>query len=101
MRSTRSLIVLLAVFCLNPAAQPAHLLSHAQSGESTRKNYEFTNGQWYDGAKFVKRTFYSVNGILSEKKPRGATETIDLEGGFVVPPFAEAHNHNLGSPARP
>lgn len=27
-------------------------------------------------------------------------EVVDLAGGFVVPPFGEAHNHNVESPAR-
>lgn len=68
-----------------------------QTSVKNSKIYKFINGQWYDGRKFVRKTFYSVNGILTEKEPRGVTETIDLINGFVLPPFAEAHNHNLGS----
>lgn len=74
-----------------------HVLSQTQSDNSSRKTYKFINGQWFDGKSFQPRTFYSVDGILTKKKPHGDIETIDLADGFVVPPFAEAHNHNLGS----
>lgn len=57
------------------------------------KSYQFTNGQWFDGQTFRNQTFYSVNGILTRKKPAKIDETIDLKNGFVIPPFAEGHNH--------
>ena len=58
-------------------------------------NLQFINGQWFDGEKFAARTFYSVGGVLTSKKPATIDSVIDLKGGFVVPPFGEAHNHNL------
>ena len=61
------------------------------------KNYEFVNGQWFDGTRYRSETFYSVDGILTKRKPRGSFERVDLANEFVIPPFAEAHNHNLGS----
>ena len=44
---------------------------------------------------------YSVGGVFSAESPARVDSTIDLQGGFVVPPFAEAHNHNVdaSSPA--
>lgn len=69
--------------------------SQTQSNNSNHKNYKFINGQWFDGRHFQRQTFYSVNSILTKEKPDGIIETIDLSNGFVVPPFAEAHNHNL------
>ena len=62
---------------------------------ATDKNYRFVNGNWFDGKKFKKRDFFSIGGILSDKKPSKIDETIDLENGFVIPPFADAHTHNL------
>jgi imidazolonepropionase-like amidohydrolase len=59
------------------------------------KNYEFINGNWFDGKTFKRRAFYSVNGFLTNKKPPKIDETIDLKNGFVIPPFADAHTHNL------
>ena len=57
--------------------------------------YEFSNGRWFDGQRFVRRKFYSVGGSLTSKKPARVDETIDLRGGFVIPPFADAHTHNF------
>lgn len=53
------------------------------------------NGQWFDGHTFRARTVYSVNGLLAFRKPARVTRTMDLAGTWVVPPFAEAHNHNV------
>jgi hypothetical protein len=59
----------------------------------------FVNGRWFNGTGFADAVFYSVDGILRTQKPAQLDTTIDLKGGFVAPPFAEAHNHNLeGSP---
>jgi imidazolonepropionase-like amidohydrolase len=59
------------------------------------KIYEFVNGQWFDGQKFRRQKFYSVNGVLTTKKPSGMASVIDLTGKYVIPPFGEAHNHNV------
>jgi imidazolonepropionase-like amidohydrolase len=58
-------------------------------------NLQFINGQWFNGETFVSRTCYSVNGVLQSKKPARVDSTIDLRGRYVVPPFGEAHNHNM------
>ncbi|MEO1045105.1 MAG: amidohydrolase family protein [Pseudomonadota bacterium] len=60
--------------------------------------YQLDNGLWYDGERFDARTAYVVNGVL-RFSPAGnisAQQVIDLAGGHVVPPFCEAHNHNIG-----
>lgn len=54
------------------------------------------NGQWFDGERFVERTIYTLDDRFVAKPVAGAT-TVDLAGGFVVPPFGEAHNHDLAS----
>ena len=59
------------------------------------KNYALLHGQWFDGKDFHKATWYSVQGRLTRTAPAGAVETVDLAGAFVVPPFGEAHNHNV------
>jgi hypothetical protein len=38
---------------------------------------------------------YSVDGVFAERRPARVDSTVDLQSGFVVPPFAEAHNHNI------
>jgi hypothetical protein len=54
---------------------------------------EFVNGKWFTGKDFRSKTFYSANGILTTRNPSGPVEAVDLQGGFVVAPFGDAHNH--------
>jgi len=61
------------------------------------KTYEFRNGRWFDGRTFRERIFYSLDGRLTIRKPPRIDEVIDLGGGFVVPPFADAHCHHFDS----
>jgi imidazolonepropionase-like amidohydrolase len=57
-----------------------------------------TNGRWFNGTAFDTRSItYVVNGRFTSARPAFVDGTIDLAGAWVVPPFAEAHNHNLGS----
>jgi hypothetical protein len=87
---------LFVVLCLILPFHSVYIFSQDKPN-STRKNYKLINGQWFDGKGFRLQTFYSIDGILTKKKPRGEVETVDLANEFVVPPFTEAHNHNLGS----
>ena len=91
MQNVSKLAAIFSIFCLLLTLHSIDVLSQ------TTSNYKFVNGQWFDGKSFQPQTFYSVNGILTRKKPHGEIESIDLANEFVVPPFAEAHNHNLGS----
>lgn len=59
------------------------------------KIYQFINGQWFTGQGFRQDNFYSVGGLLTKAMPTHVDEIIDLAGGFVIPPFGEAHNHNV------
>ncbi|HKR11477.1 MAG TPA: amidohydrolase family protein [Pyrinomonadaceae bacterium] len=83
MRKALAVITLLVTFS-----------AHAQV-PATSHNYEFANGNWFNGKKFVRRTFYSVGGTLTSKRPARVDRVFDLSGKYVVPPFGEAHNHNL------
>jgi hypothetical protein len=67
----------------------------ARGAQASSKSYEFTNGRWFDGQKFADRKFYTVKGTLTSKKPARVDSSFDLKGKFVVPPFGEAHNHNV------
>lgn len=57
--------------------------------------YRFVNGQWFNGRTFEKRVVYSVNGIFHTKYAGKVDETFDLQGRFIIPPFAEAHTHHF------
>ena len=59
------------------------------------KNVAFTNGLWFNGNSFRHRTGYAVGSVLSFRRPSRLDATVDLAGKFVVPPFGEAHNHNV------
>jgi hypothetical protein len=83
MRKTFLLAVMLATFS-----------AQAQVPAPTH-NYEFANGNWFDGQKFVRTTFYSVGGLLTSKRPPLVDRVFDLSNKYVVPAFGEAHNHNL------
>src|SRR6185503_677574 len=86
MKKVLAFVILLLVLFIHTPAQTLTAAGH---------NYEFANGNWFDGRKFVRRTFYSVAGVLSSKRPARVDRTFDFSGKYVVPPFGEAHNHNL------
>ena len=67
---------------------------------SAQRVAAYVNGRWFNGTGFENAVFYSVAGVLRTQKPAQVDTTIDLNGGFVVPPFGEAHNHNLDGSAR-
>jgi hypothetical protein len=85
------------MICAIISFSPSHAFRQTHSNGASQSIYKFVNGQWFDGKRFRPQTFYAVGGFLTRKRPRGDIKTIDLAKGFVVPPFAEAHNHNLGS----
>jgi hypothetical protein len=58
-------------------------------------SYEFRNGQWFTGSGFERGTRYSVNGVLQAEAPARIDSTFDLVNGYVIPPFGDAHTHNL------
>jgi hypothetical protein len=78
-----------AVAILLAVAIPVRLLSRADGV------LELTNGRWFDGTSFQPRTVFSVNGRLRFERPVRVDRTLDLAGAWIVPPFGEAHNHNL------
>jgi hypothetical protein len=84
MRNLISLLLALAVCSLAPPL-------YAQDAPAVA----FVNGKWFDGRSFQPRTVYSVNGVLKFSAPRAIDRTVDLEGAWIVPPFAEGHNHNI------
>jgi hypothetical protein len=53
----------------------------------------YVNGQWFDGTRFQPRTMYVLGSTFSTRPPERIDTTIDLAGGFVVPPFGDAHYH--------
>ena len=57
--------------------------------------YELRNGQWFGADGFRAGTRWVVDTRLTTRRPRQVDSVIDLAGRWVVPPFGEAHNHNV------
>lgn len=85
------LLLLLVMGCAAPSSQEGVRVDRSDEPA----NYAFTNGRWFDGQGFAPATWYSAGGLLTRMRPAGRLEIVDLDGAFVVPPFAEAHNHNV------
>lgn len=81
----------LFILVLNLAG--AILVCAGQSGSSP--NAALQNGHWFNGRGFVDATFYCVDGFYTKTRPQRIDTIIDLTGLYIVPPFAEAHNHNI------
>ena len=60
---------------------------------------EYRNGQWFDGSQFGRRSMYVAGDVFHERRPSRVDSVADLGGGYVVPPFADAHQH-LYDPTR-
>ena len=73
------------------------LLTACAAQSPAPPEYRFENGLWFTGETFEPRTGYVADGVLIfTEAPLRVETTIDLAGGYVVPPFCEGHNHNLG-----
>ncbi|MEM6539044.1 MAG: amidohydrolase family protein [Pseudomonadota bacterium] len=60
-------------------------------------DFRFDNGLWFNGDDFERRTAYVIDGALRfSRKQIEPASVIDLDGTYIVPPFCEGHNHNIG-----
>jgi hypothetical protein len=100
-------LVLLA--CLTPTLLSAGCSGDLQSGDhelsqqgppSGERVLAFVGGLWFTGTAFEERTAFAVDGVLTFVQPARVDSTIHLAGGYVVPPFGEAHNHNVEHSSR-
>lgn len=53
----------------------------------------YVNGHWYTGTGFVSKTMYEQAGRFVDPLVNPVDRTVDLDGSFVVPAFAEGHHH--------
>ena len=72
----------------------ALLMAAASASAATR----YDNGLWWNGSEFVAESRHVLEGFFTDDQPDDVAEVIDLEGQYVIPPYAEAHNHNLQNP---
>lgn len=85
----------LALLSLLPAALLSIGCAPRADAPPPTSGTAFDNGLWFDGERFVPATWYAVDGRLTRTAPAVVERRIDLQGGHALPPFAEAHNHNL------
>lgn len=90
-RCARSVVVWLVLL----TALVSGVVQARQNGGVPPQTIRFINGQWFDGQQFVRGDWYAVNGRLTKRPPETVEVVEDLRDGYVVPPFGEAHNHNL------
>jgi len=93
-----SVFILCLLVVLHVHIGPGAYASESFSTHSAQKNYEYTNGKWFDGNSFQDTTFYVKHGLLTKTRPPHVDDVINLEGQFVLPPFGEAHTHNVEGP---
>jgi imidazolonepropionase-like amidohydrolase len=53
----------------------------------------YRGGRWYDGESFAARDVAVENGVFVDVPRDG--DVVDLDGGWVVPPYGDAHVHWL------
>lgn len=78
---------------------PALAITFAVCAASAQANpqYRFDNGQWFRDGAFAPATVYVEDGRLRfSDTPLEAGRVVDLKGRYVVPPFCEGHNHDIG-----
>jgi imidazolonepropionase-like amidohydrolase len=97
---TARALVLLAVLgaaCFRPGPSPARPVGYTRANPAAGAQ-AFINGRWLVNERFENRAMYAVSGILQAHAPTRIDTVIDLAGGWVIPPFGDAHNHMLTSP---
>ena len=65
----------------------------AWSVTAPAQSVEYRNGKWFDGARFRDTVMFASGGIFRARGTTTADSIVDLAGGYVVPPFGDAHQH--------
>jgi imidazolonepropionase-like amidohydrolase len=79
----------------------AALLTCASAGADQSARQErtaYVGATVWDGEGFRPRDIVVEGDRIIDAPARSANHRVELHGDYVVPPFCEAHNHNLGSP---
>ncbi len=83
----------LAIFLL---AFPLGFASLQASGDerSSSPSLWLQGGKWFDGEGFVDADWYVIDGRFTANRPTKVDGTIHLDGRYILPPLADAHNHD-------
>ena len=75
----------------------ACLLVGVDQATSSQEAYRFVNGHWFDGSGFVAREVFVVGGVVREDAGEARPQLVDLDGGYVLPGYGNAHSHGIGN----
>lgn len=75
-------------------------LLSGDAGAGQDEVVELTGGRWFDGKTFVERTVYVSDSLFVSDPGESAVRRVDLGGRYIVPPYADAHSHNLSGEPR-
>lgn len=59
------------------------------------QTYQFDNASWLINGEFIIKTVFTNNGKFTFQKPDYIDSIIDFKNKFCIPPFGDAHTHNL------
>jgi hypothetical protein len=65
----------------------------SQNSPQAAHGVEYRGGQWFDGTRFVDQTMYVADGVFHTRAPARIDSVVNLAGGYVIPPFGDAHQH--------
>lgn len=55
------------------------------------------NARWFDGKRFELERGWIVDGRFTFRRPERIDAMLDLAGACLIPPYADAHNHGIGT----
>lgn len=84
-----------AMILLAGCAAPGMPAAQTSTTKQAATGNEYANARWFDGKAFQQGSFYVADGKLTWTRPATIVSTTNLNGSYVVPPFGEAHNHNI------
>lgn len=97
MKSNLYFLLIVVVILLAFHAKKTEIIKTANENPNSL-SMMLVNGNWFNGKTFENKTAWVSKGILSFTAPNQKNDTvINLDGKYVIPPFGEAHNHNLES----
>ncbi len=83
MSNLRAIVPLVLIACV----------AGKQSPPPPAHGVAYIGGLWFNGTTFTPKTMYVANGVLHPTAPLAIDSTVNLAGGYVVPPFSDAHQH--------
>jgi imidazolonepropionase-like amidohydrolase len=78
------------------AAGLATLAGGAHAASRRTAPLELAGARVFDGTAFIERDLWVRDGRILLSRPAEPVERVDLDGRWIVPPYADAHSHAFG-----